>query len=144
MQSIIDLLHRAEQTSKSIFACVPLPEGAEGMTIRQYAVLAAIGKNPGVIQTVIGSVTNIDRSTLAGLVRRLDQKGLVRRIRTKEDTRAYSVSLTKKGESMVAAIRPVNDGANERLLGLLPAEERAAFLSALEKLASVQLSAYTI
>ena len=144
MQSIIELLHRAEQASKAIFACIPLPAGAEGVTPRQYAVLAAVGAASGASQTELVKATSIDRSTLAVLVRRLEVRGLIRRVRTKEDARAYSVSLTAKGETMVDAMRPVSDGANSRMLDALGDGEREAFVAALEKLAAMPLSAYTV
>ena len=142
MQSIIDLLHRAEQTSKAIFAGAALPPGAEGVTLRQYMALEAAAKMTGCSQTELGIVTRIDRSTLADVVSKLARKGLLRRTRTEEDQRSYSISVTPKGKSMLDAMRPVSVGANKRLLALLPKDERDAFLASLAKLAEAPLSAY--
>jgi MarR family transcriptional regulator, temperature-dependent positive regulator of motility len=144
MQSITDLLHRAEQNSRAVFAATPLPTVVKDITLRQYSVLAAISAEPGVSQTRLCEITSIDRSTLAGLVFRLSEKGLLRRERTGDDMRAYSVTLTKKGESAIDAIRPVADVANSKLLGILGDDERASFMAALEKLADVQLSVYAV
>jgi DNA-binding MarR family transcriptional regulator len=82
---------------------------------------------------------------LADLVRRLAEKGLIQRVRLEYaggDARMYSVSLTKKGESMVEALKPVNDAVNSRLLNVLGDGERAAFIASLAKLADAPLSAY--
>jgi MarR family transcriptional regulator, temperature-dependent positive regulator of motility len=144
MQSITDLLHRAEQSSRAIFAAVPLPFGAKDITIRQYSVLSAISAEPGATQTRLCEITSIDRSTLADLVFRMAQKGLINRSRTGGDRRAYAVTLTDKGETAIGAMRAVADVANNKLLGLLGEEEQLAFRSALEKLADVQLSLYVV
>jgi DNA-binding MarR family transcriptional regulator len=112
------------------------------MTLRQYVVLDAASRMTGCSQTELGVVTRIDRSTLADVVSKLARKDLLRRTRTEEDQRSYSIHVTPKGKSMLDAMRPVSVGANKRLLALLPKAERDAFMAALAKLADAPLSAY--
>ena len=68
-------------------------------------VLLAIAENPGTSQTKLVEATGVDRSTLADVVRRLLVRRLVARKRTKEDARAYAVTLTDAGAEKVVEIK---------------------------------------
>ena len=97
--SLVHLLHQASQAAEEIFAA---GQSKDGPTPRQLAVLAAIAQNEGLSQTDIVEHTGVDRSTLADIVRRLEERGFVARKRTKEDARAYAVKLTKEGQHVLA------------------------------------------
>jgi DNA-binding MarR family transcriptional regulator len=140
MKSIIDMMRRANQNTTAILVSAHLPQD---LSPRQYDVLEALSGEDGVSQTRLVEITSIDRSTIVGIIERLVEKGLIQRARTADDRRVYAVTLTPKGQSMIDAARPVVNGANERVLSVLPDKERAAFLRALERLADVQLSLYT-
>ena len=90
-QSISHLLHRANQVAAERFAKAI---GDTDVTPRQVAVLGIVATNEGVSQTGIVEASGIDRSTLADIVRRLVKRGLLARRRSKQDTRAYNVTLT--------------------------------------------------
>jgi DNA-binding MarR family transcriptional regulator len=72
-----------------------------GLTPRQYAVLKAIGALDQPSQTNLAAYTSIDRSTLATICAALKKKGLIQRKRTREDARAYAVSLTYAGREVL-------------------------------------------
>jgi DNA-binding MarR family transcriptional regulator len=93
------LLHRAEQSATDIFSRIA-PAGL--LTPRQFAILAAIEANQGLSQTGLVENTGIDRSTLADIIRRMLDKGLIKRERTADDARAYAVHLTRKGSNMLS------------------------------------------
>lgn len=122
------LLHRAEQAAADIFMKVA-PSGL--LTPRQYAILAAIQANEGISQTGLVEKTGIDRSTLADIVRRMLEKGLVQRERTTEDARAYAVHLTRKGSEMLRKMRPYADEVDRQILQCVPEEYRNVFFSML-------------
>ena len=122
------LLHRAEQAATDIFSRIA-PAGI--LTPRQYAILAAIEANQGLSQTGLVENTGIDRSTLADIVRRMLDKGLVQRERTADDARAYAVRLTRKGSNMLKRMRPYADQVDEEIVDAIPAEHRKVFLSVL-------------
>jgi DNA-binding MarR family transcriptional regulator len=85
----------------------------------------------GLSQTDIVERTGIDRSTLAHIVRRLKDKGLVRRRRTKEDARAYAVRLTGVGRQVLGKVSPIAAGVDRSVQGALPSGRHEAFLIAL-------------
>jgi len=124
-RSPIHLLHRAGQCASDIFQ----GEMASGdLTPRQYAVLVAVSQNEGVSQTHLVEKTGVDRSTLADIVRRMLKKGLLQRRRTKEDARAYAVKLTEEGWRVLKAADPLARRVDDRILAVLPGQQRERFL----------------
>ena len=87
-----------------------------------------IEAHEGLSQVGITKLTGIDRSTLADIVRRLKGKGLVQRLRTKEDARAYAVKLTDEGHRVLRAVLPIAAEVDRKVLAALPAERREWFL----------------
>jgi len=120
------LLHRAGQCAETLFQ---LEMAALELTPRQLTVLLAVSENHGSSQTELVERTGIDRSTMADLVRRLLRKGLLQRQRSKEDTRAYAVNLTERGQLAMKAAVPVAARVDEKLLAVLPERQAKEFLS---------------
>jgi DNA-binding MarR family transcriptional regulator len=52
-------------------------------------------------------MTSIDASTLSRLITRLVHDGLVRRTRSKKDSREVAVALTRKAEALLRKLVPV-------------------------------------
>lgn len=125
------LLHRALQLALDIYA---EETGPEAVTQRQYAVLSAVSAQEGLTQTDLVRATGIDRSTLADLVARMIGKGLLARQRSASDARANTVSLTAEGRAALETAEPRVAAADERILKLLPARKRDAFLSVLREI----------
>jgi DNA-binding MarR family transcriptional regulator len=84
-----------------------------------------------VSQTGLVEQTGVDRSTLADIVRRLVEKGLVQRKRTRSDARMYAVRLTAKGKAALAAMRPAAAKVDARILSVLRSHQRDDFIDAL-------------
>lgn len=132
--SCLHLLHRAGQCAEVLFA---LEAHGSELTPRQYAVLMTVAENPDVSQTVLVAETGVDRSTLADIVRRLVDKRLLQRKRTKEDARMYAVRITAKGQSTLTSLRPAASRVDARLLSMLGSSHRAAFIDNLRRIVSV-------
>jgi MarR family transcriptional regulator, temperature-dependent positive regulator of motility len=127
-RSPIHLLHRAGQCAGDIFAA----EVKGGLTPRQLAVLMAVAANEGLSQTGLVEATGVDRSTLADIVGRLKEKGLLQRRRTKEDARAYAVKLTDEGRRTLRSAEPLAKRVDARVLDALPAGQRERFIGELQ------------
>ena len=132
-RSPVHLLHRAHQAVDHLFDA---GMKANGLTARQLAVLVTVSQNEGLSQTDIVERTGVDRSTLADVVKRLKRKGLLQRRRTKEDARAYAVTLTEQGKQVLRAAEPLERRVDERILDALPAKRRAEFMDALASIVS--------
>jgi DNA-binding MarR family transcriptional regulator len=131
------LLHRALQLALDIYA---EETGADALTQRQYAVLAAVAAHEGLTQTDLVHATGIDRSTLADLVARMIGKSLIARERSTADARANTVRLTDLGRSALADTGPRVAAADARILELLPARKRELFLNVLYDMGRVSES----
>lgn len=121
---LIHLLHRAGQVGDEVF----LKSFRDfGLTPRQYAVLTAAQHRSEPSQAALVADTGIDRSTLADIVGRLVEKGLVERHRTERDARAYAIVVTAKGTETIAALSPKLATVEHEMLAKLPAEARETF-----------------
>jgi DNA-binding MarR family transcriptional regulator len=126
------LLHRALQLALDIYA---EEIGPGSLTQRQYAVLSAVTAKEGCTQSDLVRATGIDRSTLAELVARLIGKGFLARERSTLDARANTVRLTPEGRAAVQEAAPRVAQADGRILGLMPAGKRDAFIKTLRDMA---------
>lgn len=112
------------------------------LTLPQYIVLAEIAASetpPS--QTDLVNRTGIDRSTMAQIIVGLKKKGLIGRLRKREDARAYAIRLTTEGTKMLAAVHPIVELVEEAILGGLSERQRSAFLSVLKTLAFLEAEA---
>jgi DNA-binding MarR family transcriptional regulator len=126
------LLHRALQLALDIYA---EEIGPGSITQRQYAVLSAVTAKEGCTQSELVRATGIDRSTLAELVARLIGKGLLARERSTLDARANTVRLTPEGRAAAVEAGPRVALADDRILALMPANRRDAFIKTLRDMA---------
>jgi MarR family transcriptional regulator, temperature-dependent positive regulator of motility len=126
--SILHLLHRAGQQAEIMFM---KEVNDNSMTPRQYAVLFSVDKNEDISQTGLVEQTGIDRSTLADVVRRLVEKGMLQRKRTRNDARKYAVRLTPKGREALESSHPAAIRADQTILASVPAPLRSHFIETL-------------
>jgi DNA-binding MarR family transcriptional regulator len=131
VSSALHLLHRAGQRADELFA---ESIGKSDLTPRQYAVLKAVADTEEPSQTTLVEQTGIDRSTLADIVRRLVERKLLQRKRTKHDARMYAVRLTAGGQSALRGAEPAARKTDDRLLAGLSAQERDSFVKLLSRI----------
>jgi DNA-binding MarR family transcriptional regulator len=127
------LMRRCQQLFGDLYA---RETNGRDLTRQQFMVLAALENNDGVSQTALVEMTNIDRSTLAEMVRRMLDRGLLSRERTEEDARANAVAITPLGRKALKFARAASDRAERALLEALPAAERGRFVKSLATIAS--------
>lgn len=127
------LLHRAEQMAADRFA--QLVGGA--ITLRQFAVLAAVAAQPGVRQSALSRATGVDRSTLAEILTRMQRRGWLTRARSAVDARAQEIRLTAAGELLLTQIAKHARAADAAILDALPRTKRRTLLNLLTRLAEI-------
>jgi DNA-binding MarR family transcriptional regulator len=126
-------MRRCNQFYGDLFA---RESGDKSLTKQQYLVLYALEHHEGVSQTALVDATGIDRSTLAEMVRRMLQRGLLTRKRTEEDARANAVAITPLGRRTLKAARLADERAERALLEPLPPTDRSRFVKYLSLIAA--------
>ena len=129
--SSLQLLHRAGQVADELFI---ENIGNTDLTPRQFAVLEAIKNSNEPSQTQLVTKTGVDRSTLADIVRRLVDRGLVERQRTSRDARAYVVSLSESGLNALNNSMPMVQATNDEIMSAIPVAERETVLRGLRSI----------
>lgn len=107
------------------------------LTIRSWKVLIKSGYST-YTQRELSEICEIDKTSMVTIVDNLEARGLVRRNRSATDRRAWNIVLTDDGKELVEMVRPVVDHVESRVLEVIPADERDAFLSGLAKLAALR------
>ncbi len=126
------LARRFQQIAVAVFQAEMDAIGCD-ITPVQYAALAAVAALPGVDQASLAGQIAYDRTTITGVVERLEGKGLVTRRVSTRDRRARELEITQAGREMLDRIRPAVDAAQEQIVGGLSADEAADLKRLLRK-----------
>lgn len=105
-----------------------------GITAVQYGALLTVSQQPGLDQRTLAGLMGLDTSTTAGVVDRLDSRGLLSRSASPHDRRVRLLSVTPDGEALLADIAPHVQQAQVRMLAPLPEVERTEFMRMLRTL----------
>ncbi len=125
------LIRRLQQIAVAIF----MAETAEfGITPVQYSALLAVRNHRGIDQTALTEIIAHDRSTIGDVVKRLENKGLVRRAVGAEDRRIKRLFITPAGRRMLAKLKTVVDAAQDKIVAPLNARDRTTFMRIMRKL----------
>ncbi len=126
------LARRFQQIAVSVFVAEAEAAGYD-LTPVQYAALAAVKAHKGIDQATLAGLIAYDRTTIGGVVDRLEQKGLVSRRVSNEDRRARVLEITASGKRTLAGIEPAVAAAQKAMLRGLDASESAQLLRLLRK-----------
>lgn len=77
------------------------------MTPPQFALLAFLWQQDDLTQVELSEISQVDRTTLGGLIDRLEKIGLVERRPHPQDRRAHLIRLTNKGKEMQAPLTEI-------------------------------------
>ena len=125
------LIRRLHQIHYALFF-----EECQGFDITpvQYGLLTTLSLNPDLDQNSLGRELGIDRTNVADVLARLEERGLVQRRRSDQDRRMVLARLTPAGEAATKEIYEAMQRAQTRLLEPLLPEERNAFITTLIRL----------
>jgi MarR family transcriptional regulator, temperature-dependent positive regulator of motility len=126
------LVRRFQQIAVAIFHA-QVEEAGYDLTPVQYAALVAIRTNPGIDQATLAGQIAYDRTTITGVVDRLEQKGLLARRLSSKDRRAHALQITDAGRRTLRGIEPAVEAAQRTMLRGLTADEAQQFLRLLRK-----------
>jgi DNA-binding MarR family transcriptional regulator len=125
------ILRQASQRHTAIFAA----HMVHGLTPTQFAALARLAEAGASSQNRLGRLTAMDGATIKGVADRLRKRGLIAAVPDPQDRRRVMLDLTDDGRRVVAEAMAAGREITEATLAPLSAQERAALLDLLAKLA---------
>ncbi|MFM9370027.1 MarR family winged helix-turn-helix transcriptional regulator [Streptomyces sp. Da 82-17] len=108
---------------------------SEDVTSPQFAVLNALVEEAGLDQRTVGERVRLDRSTVAEVIRRLVDRGLLDKVRDPKDGRRSVLHATDEGHRVHRRLAPRTTRMNQLFLAPLNAEEQETFLGLLQRVA---------
>ncbi len=105
-----------------------------GITPDQFTVLRTLHEYDPLelTQRDLAERMSSDPNTIASLLRRMEQQGLIERHANAEDRRAHSLALTEAGQRKYSQVRRRAVGLQKTILSALPESGRESFLAQLE------------
>ena len=97
----------------------------------QYSILTTLDRLGEASQRELCDEVDLDRSTIADLVSRMERHGLITRHRSPEDARRNTVTLTDHGRAERMRLQPLVAEVEDALTGDLTDDERTALRAGL-------------
>ncbi len=109
-----------------------------GVTMWGYIVLSALDgaldEAPMRTQAALARAIGADKTRLIGVLDELQERGFIQRQPDPDDRRVHLLTLADAGRAVHGEVRRAIRRAEDRILGELPDEDRAAFLRVLQTL----------
>ena len=105
----------------------------------QYLYLVRISENPGIISDHLAGMLNVDRTTTARSIKKLEQNQLIRKENDQQNKKIKHLFVTELGLKLAKQMKKENAYSNEVVLAGLSTQQRielAALLQIVEKNAS--------
>ncbi|WJS02522.1 MarR family winged helix-turn-helix transcriptional regulator [Roseibium aggregatum] len=126
------LIRRLQQIAVAVFHTEVDAVGFD-MTPVQFAALVRVAENPGIDQITLAGLIAYDRTTIAGVVDRLVQKGFLSRAVSEKDRRAKVLHMTDAGTDALSRLGPAVEKAQQVMLSGLDRQEADDFMRLLQK-----------
>lgn len=110
-----------------------------GVTGPQRLVIRIVGRFPGISAGELANVLHIHPSTLTGILKRLEGRGIIERAQDEEDARRALFSLTAKGRDLDGLRIGTVEAIVRRSLAKLPPRKVGAARDVLNALATALL-----
>ena len=113
MRALWALDHALQSASKRM-------EAKFGVTAPQRIVIRIVGRFPGISAGEVAGILHLHPSTLTGVLRRLESRGMIARAADPEDGRRALLSLTPRGRKVDTLRSGTVETAVRRVLAGLP------------------------
>ncbi len=124
-------IRRLQQIAVAVFM---QETAAHAVTPVQFAALQTVANQPGIDQRTLARAIGFDTSTIAGVIDRLEARGLMRRGPSPQDRRVRQLTLTEQGQTLLSDVIPSMLHTQQRILEPLPPVERDEFVRMLKVL----------
>lgn len=114
------LIRRAQQRHVAAWTRIASSE----ISSVQYTILVVLDRMGESSQRELCDAADLDRSTIADLVARMERKGLIERRRDPNDARRNTVTLSAAGRAERDRLRPLVEEVQEELVRSMSSRER--------------------
>ncbi|TDQ44332.1 MarR family winged helix-turn-helix transcriptional regulator [Tepidicella xavieri] len=104
------------------------------LTPLQYGALWTVREQPGIDQRTLARLIALDTSTTAGVVDRLEARGLLQRRLSAQDRRVRLLHITEAGQALLAEAEPAVARAQALILAPLTGPQQRTFMRLLLRL----------
>lgn len=104
-----------------------------GLTRSQWLVIARVHRRPGLSQSEIADLLEIEKAPAGRLIDRMEAKGWLERRGDPNDRRINRLHLTAKGDRIHTAIWPIAEATVDDALADLTGEERRRLTSLMKR-----------
>ena len=125
---------RIAKTRRKLYARFRDALAPYGLTPPQFGIYAFLWKRDGVSQKELSAWSEMDRTTICGVIDRLTAAGLVERRAHPSDRRAYLICLTEQGRALQPEIASVARRIQDGFTARLSPEELATLYLLLDKI----------
>lgn len=130
-----DLLgYRLRRAQLSVFHDFVDAMASDGLTPGQFGLMTLIGANPGVNQSRLAEAIGVDRSTMVTALNRLEKRDWISRSPSPSDRRAFAVTLTALGQSVLARSKRRVRAHEKRIAESLSANQHKSLMELLDLL----------
>jgi DNA-binding MarR family transcriptional regulator len=105
-----------------------------GVTRAQWKVLFRLSRTPGLRQVELADILDVEPITLSRILDRLEEAGLVERLRDPDDRRAWRLEITTKAQPLIAKLRALAEELMDEAFAGLSEDELALMRSKLAKI----------
>lgn len=102
----------------------------------QYGVLKCLWSRDGQNPSQIAGSLYLDSSTITGILDRMENKGLIKRIADPSDRRSLRVVLTEQGMELKEPVIRIIEEENKKVLSSLKEDERIKFIEYLKRISN--------
>lgn len=112
------------RASETLNALLELGLASAGLSMSQFGILEALLHLGPLCQRELGEKLLRSGGNITLVVDNLEKRGLVRRVRQKNDRRMIAVHLTAKGLRLISSIFPAHAAAITKMMNSLSASEQ--------------------
>lgn len=100
------------------------------ITPPQWVMLALLSRHERQTVSMLAQYLHLDGPAVTNFAKRLEQSGLVTRVRSREDERVVEISLTAEGQDILRSLNPIVMQFHEQVL---PDDQRQALVEQLQQ-----------
>ena len=106
-------------------------------SLAEVRVLYEIEKNTNITMRMLSEILTMDEGYLSRILKKLQKDGLINRIKSPSDGRAYLLSLTEKGKNQIQEMHHRSDQQIAGFLSPLSAEQKTKLVQHMQSIENI-------